>query len=89
MYTCVVCGYAKLDYPQYENGFAMQTICPCCGFQSGFDDDAINEPVTIEEYRVRWVKAGAVWFSSNTKQPTDFNLRLQLKSIHVNLEDIQ
>jgi hypothetical protein len=87
--TCIVCGYDKLDYPQYENGFPTHTICPCCGFQSGFDDDAFNEPVTIEEYRIRWIKNGAVWFSTKPKQPSDYNLRQQLKNIDVKLEDFR
>lgn len=85
----MICGYAKLDYPQYENGFPAQTICPCCGFQSGFDDDAILEPLTFEEYRMRWVKLGAPWFSSSTNKPDVYNLREQLKRINVKLEDIQ
>ncbi len=72
MYICVVCGYDQLDYPQYEDGFAMQTICPCCGFQSGFDDASL-EPFTIEEYRVKWIKLGSPLFSSSVSKPKGLN----------------
>lgn len=90
MYNCVVCGCDELDMPQYtEDGGAMFNICPCCGFQAGFDDDAKNEPITIEEYRIQWVKSGAPWFASSTKKPYDYNLREQLMRINVKLEEIQ
>ncbi|MGG4143832.1 hypothetical protein ABEW34_11910 [Paenibacillus algorifonticola] len=61
MYICIVCGYDGLDYPQRDElGYATQCICPCCGFQSGFHDDAMNEPMTIEEFRDLWIREGAV-----------------------------
>ena len=89
MYTRVVRGYDKLDFPQYEKGFPMFTVCPCCGFESGFDDDAILETLTIEEFRIRWVKVGSPWFSTSNKKPNNFNLREQLKRINAKLEEIQ
>ncbi|NQX63266.1 hypothetical protein [Paenibacillus qinlingensis] len=89
MYTCLICGYDDLNMPQYTpNGEPMFNICPCCGFQSGFDDAAIAEPLTIVEYRIQWVKLGAPWFSSRTKKPDVYNLQQQLKRINVKLEDI-
>lgn len=80
-FTCIVCGYPNLDFPQYENGYPTQTICGCCGFQSGFDDDAKDNPETIDEYRERWLMEGATWFSSSTPKPKGWNLELQLKNI--------
>jgi hypothetical protein len=75
--------------PQYtDDGGAMFNICPCCGFQAGFDDDAILEPLTIEEYRLRWVKSGANWFSYYHKKPDDFNLERQLLNIGIRLNEI-
>jgi hypothetical protein len=87
MYTCCVCGYDGLEEEQYnsEGGWPTFCVCPCCGFESGFDDDAKNEPQTIEEYRDYWIKLGSMWFSPSTKKPKDWNLKTQLKQINVEL----
>jgi hypothetical protein len=86
MYTCIVCGFNKLEYPQRNKfGYATQCICPCCGFQSGFDDDAKDQPVTIEEYRRQWISMGAQWFSSSTKKPLNWSLEEQLKRMNVQI----
>ncbi|MVQ37632.1 hypothetical protein GON05_23700 [Paenibacillus sp. MAH-34] len=72
--------------PQYmENGLPMFNICDCCGFQAGFDDDAKNEPESIEQYRKRWVDYGSNWFSSKPSKPQGWNLEEQLKKIGVDL----
>lgn len=67
----------------------MFTICPCCGFESGFHDDAKHEPVSINEYRIGWIKSGAPWLSSsNPKKPEDFDLKNQLEKIGINNKGI-
>ncbi|MFE5321463.1 hypothetical protein ACFQ88_22390 [Paenibacillus sp. NPDC056579] len=83
-FVCVVCGYDKLDVPQWnKNGFPTHSICCCCGFQSGFDDDAKDNPETIEEYRNRWLRNGAIWFSSTVSKPNNWDIKKQLVNIDV------
>lgn len=79
MYICKVCGYNKLEYPQYlENGEPNFTICDCCGFEAGFDD--LDQGMSIEEYRKKWVEEGAKWFIPE-KKPAEWNLEEQLRNI--------
>ncbi|WP_458119807.1 hypothetical protein [Paenibacillus sp. Z6-24] len=81
---CLVCGYDQLEEPQYVEGVPSYEICPCCGFQAGFDDDAASYPQTIPEYRAGWLKHDAPWFSSRGK-PVNWNLQEQLKNINFEL----
>lgn len=38
-YICPICGYDKLLEPPYdEYNNPSYEICPCCGFEYGFDD---------------------------------------------------
>ena len=42
--TCPVCGYDGLYEPPYnEKGSGSYEICPCCGFQFGYDDFPYEE----------------------------------------------
>lgn len=60
MFICIVRGFDKLEMPQYkDDGGPMFNICPCCGFQSGYDD--LDREMIIEEYRERWIREGAKW----------------------------
>ncbi|MCY9705402.1 hypothetical protein M5X05_14445 [Paenibacillus alvei] len=63
-----------------ELGYATQCICPCCGFQSGFHDDAMDEPMTIEKYRDLWISEGAKWFSNSRNKLQNWSLKEQIKS---------
>ncbi|CAI6246577.1 hypothetical protein NRS6120_05960 [Bacillus subtilis] len=37
-HTCPVCGFKGLAEPPYDHeGNHSHEICPCCGFQFGFD----------------------------------------------------
>ncbi|MBG9943466.1 hypothetical protein C7R94_03810 [Brevibacillus sp. NRRL NRS-603] len=86
MYTCMVCGYDGLDFPQRDKrGYASQEICPCCFFQSGFHDDALTEPFTIEEFRQIWIEEGAKWFSKDGRKPENWDYKEQLKRINVHI----
>lgn len=84
MHICSICGYGGLEFPQWDKeGFPTFTICDCCGFESGFDDEAKDKPETIEEYRERWLREGAIWFSSSVQRPENWDLRIQLKNIDI------
>lgn len=83
MFICPVCGYDKLSEKPYDDdGNPSYEICSCCGFEFGFDDS--NESRNYEDYRNKWIKQGAYWFSIKAK-PVDWNLKEQLESIGVNI----
>ncbi|WP_433709033.1 hypothetical protein [Paenibacillus illinoisensis] len=83
---CTVCGYDKLSFPQWDSeGFQSNEICICCGFQSGFDDDAKDNPESIKEYRIRWINGGANWFSSLKPKVSDWDLAVQLKRVNIDI----
>ncbi len=82
MFMCCICGYDELEEPQYKDDYATFTICSCCGFESGFDDDAVSKPLTFEEYRNKWIELGAPWFSSSKKPSVNWDYKTQLKRIN-------
>jgi hypothetical protein len=84
MYICPICGYDKLDEKPYDNdGNPSYEICPCCGFEFGFDDE--SEGKSFEGYREEWLHNGVEWFDLKLK-PKDWNLKTQLKNINILME---
>ena len=77
-YTCPVCGFNGLEEDPYnQRNEASYEICPCCGFEFGFDlADSKN---LLIEYRRRWIKNGARWFIERLK-PENWDLEAQLKN---------
>jgi hypothetical protein len=58
-------------------------VCPCCGFEFGFDDDpGTAEPISIDEYRTGWLASGPEWFDRQRK-PDGWDLNEQLSRIGV------
>ncbi len=60
-----------LGFPSYE-------VCPCCGFEFGFDDDpgAASKSSSFGEYRAEWL----AWMPTEGKrlthlhvEPTDYH----------------
>ena len=65
---CPVCNCNELFEPPYdENGYGSYEICPCCGFQFGYDDFP-NKTEQISLWRERWISEGCKWFSTSRKQ---------------------
>ncbi|WP_434166325.1 hypothetical protein [Bacillus thuringiensis] len=77
-FICVICGFDDLLDPPYEEGYPSYEICPCCGFQFGFDD--CDQGCTFVAHREKWLEKGAVWHN-NTEKPTEWSLEKQLKNI--------
>jgi hypothetical protein len=76
-HPCPVCGWPHLHLPpRSESGGASFELCPCCGFEFGFDDD--DEGLTYEAARARWVAAGMPWWSLSRAVPDDWNPAQQL-----------
>src|SRR3990172_11483496 len=67
--TCPVCGFDELSHPLQQFD-----ICPCCGTEFGYDDSVL----THEELRIRWIRAGADWWSETTEPPANWNPIAQL-----------
>lgn len=78
-YTCPVCGFRGLVEPPYNaHRVPSHEICPCCGFEFGFDDVAKEE--SYESFRLNWITNGAQWFQPELK-PNKWDLDTQLKNI--------
>jgi hypothetical protein len=76
-YVCPVCGWPELaEAPRDESGAASFEICPCCGFEFGFDDD--DQGTTYEVARARWVGEGTKWWSASRPAPADWKAVEQL-----------
>lgn len=56
-------------------------ICPCCGFQRGFD--YLAEGVTYEALREKWIAGGCKWWSPTHEAPPGWDPKLQLQRLSV------
>ena len=97
--VCIFCGYDKFDLPLYqidEHGVFLASfqICPSCGAEFGFDDDAgcqisparFADKVHISniiDYRRFWINNGMQWsaYSSGLRIPENWNAIEQLKNV--------
>lgn len=70
-FICPVCAYSNLLFAP-----ADYNICPCCGTEFGNDDFDICH----EKLRQNWTRAGAKWWSPNTRPPLNWNAFTQLIS---------
>lgn len=78
---CPVCGYDKLaEVPYDQYGYPSYEICPCCGFEYGFDDS--SEGKTFEEYRNEWIKNGYPFYDNEVlpKNWSEVDMLKQLKN---------
>ncbi|WP_086444738.1 hypothetical protein [Candidatus Enterococcus lemimoniae] len=83
-YICPVCGFEGLELEAY-NDFDEPSyeICPCCGFQFGFDDDNAehDKNIEIDRWRNRWISEGCNWYSEVFEKPKDWNPKKQLEKL--------
>ena len=78
-YICPVCGFDALKEPPYsKNKEPSYEICPCCGFEFGFDSGCTDEAYKL--FRNKWIENGAKWFILD-KKPKDWDLNKQLENI--------
>ncbi len=76
---CPICFYDGLFDPPYDSdGSGSDEICPCCGFQFGYDDFP-NKEEQIQEWRQKWISNGYPWFSNGRKRPADWDPIEQLR----------
>lgn len=53
---CRVCGWEGDEF--WQGSVPLYVICPCCGSESGIDDDPIEHAL---EMRRKWLASGAKW----------------------------
>jgi hypothetical protein len=82
--------YAKIGAPPYTVrggppyalflGAPSYDVCPCCGFEFGYDDEpgAVARGLSFEEYRREWIAGGCRWFMSSGMPPDGWSPRRQL-----------
>jgi hypothetical protein len=85
-YTCPVCGYPDLtELPRGEATGGSYEICPSCGIQFGYSDeaggDAVRRQAIYEKWRQQWIEKGMLWRSIGIKQPPDWNPKEQLRNV--------
>lgn len=80
-YTCAVCGWpGLLEEQRSSEGGASEEICACCGFQSGYSDDALEVPV--EEWRRRWTGSGMPFtWADDALPPAGWDPAVQLEAL--------
>ncbi|MBY6366607.1 hypothetical protein [Rhodococcoides corynebacterioides] len=74
-YVCPVCRYPGLTEPPRTDAGPSYEICPSCGFEFGVTDD--DHGVSDDDWRRRWVAAGAPW-RSTTSPPAGWDGVAQL-----------
>ena len=89
-FLCPCCGfpgYAKVPVYSYTSGIIGTTICPCCLWEPGFDDDpnastdASDDVLeSLKLYRKKWARTYQ-WRGRKELQPSDFEGRLQLEKL--------
>jgi hypothetical protein len=75
-YFCPVCGFDGLkEVPYDEHGAPSYEICPCCGFEFGFEEQGDRA-----RFREDWLRKGAPWFCPDLK-PAGWDLQKQLAGL--------
>lgn len=78
-HLCPVCGYNQLhEAPYGKHDEPSFEICPCCGFEFGFDGK--KDGKNFKSFRKDWIKAGSPWFIEKLK-PRNWDYRRQLENI--------
>jgi len=79
-YICPVCGFDGLKDPPYnKSNEPSYEICPCCGFEFGFN--GTDNQIAFTDFRQRWISSGAHWFMQKLK-PKEWDLKKQLNNLN-------
>ena len=81
---CPVCGYDDLSEPPYDKyNEPSYEICPCCGFEFGYDD--FYKHYTFKDFREKWIKEGAKLFNKErfSRNWNESEMIKQLKNIEL------
>ena len=78
-YLCPICGFDKLqEEPFSKKNEPSYEICPCCGFEFGFNGE--NNVASFHKYRKQWIADGASWFMKES-EPKNWNYKKQLENV--------
>jgi hypothetical protein len=85
-FTCPVCGYPCLDRETYtQSGGASDEICPSCGIQFGYDDEAGGDWKRRRDiylqWRRAWIAAGMPWRGVGIPAPRGWNPAEQVSHV--------
>ncbi|WP_431035763.1 hypothetical protein ACQYWQ_17710 [Streptomyces sp. P6-2-1] len=75
--TCRVCGLGGEGALWNEYGVPQYLICPCCGVESGVEDETYAR---VQASRAQWLASGAEWKEPEYR-PAHWNLEEQLARI--------
>lgn len=75
LHMCPVCGFWGLKEAPYDHGSPSFEICPCCGFEFGFE-----EKEDMARFRDDWIRKGTPWFTPALK-PAEWDLKKQLANL--------
>ena len=79
-HMCPVCGYPSLEEPpRSETNRGSFEICPCCGFEFGYTDEA--KGISYEEWRRRWIAKGMPWSARSVLPPPGLDRVEQLRRL--------
>lgn len=82
---CPVCGYDSLLYPPYDkHGYPSYEICPCCGFEYGYDDS--DKKISFYQYQETWIRNGFN-FNNMELKPSDWS-REKMEQQLINLKKV-
>ena len=85
-FTCPICGWGDLEFqPRSETTGGSYEICPCCGFQFGYDDE--DQDISDEEWRRRWVAKGMPWFARTRRPPPGWDPVEQLRRLSLAISE--
>ena len=78
-HLCPICGFDGLkEEPFSKKNEPSFEICPCCGFEFGFNGE--NNVASFNAYRKQWISEGAGWFMKEL-EPKNWNYKKQLDQI--------
>jgi hypothetical protein len=85
-FICPVCGYPGLEeQPRGDLTGGSYEICPSCGIQFGYSDEAGGDEEARKElykqWRQKWIEGGMIWNEGRSKPPPDWNPREQLRRV--------
>lgn len=85
-HICRVCGCDLMEDEPYDQfGCPTYVVCPCCGYEYGYDDFHLN--ISYEKFRKEWKELGYKWLYEKAK-PINWNLKEQLNNIGIREEQI-
>lgn len=84
---CPACGFpGYANRPAYDEyrGLIGRTICPCCLWEPGFDDEPLGSAAakdtiieSLRDYRAAWAEA-RLWKGHANRKPSDWDGEQQL-----------